>query len=106
MCGICSSKGNPQLDRFTHLFPGSAAGRQPLNIYTLIYVYIYIYIHINIYIYTHIQTHLFIAFHVVANNTQRTSTVAPTATSRTPGFLHDPQQQPLRTALGVVIGPL
>ena len=31
MCGICSSKGNPQLDRFTHLFPGSAAGRQPLN---------------------------------------------------------------------------
>ena len=33
MCGICSSKGNPQLDRFTHLFPGSAAGRQPLNMW-------------------------------------------------------------------------
>ena len=49
MCGTCSKykrlvclfspKGNPQLDRFTHLFPGSAAGRQPLNVYPCVCVF-------------------------------------------------------------------
>ena len=53
MCGICSSKGNPQLDRFPHLFPGSAAGRQPLN---MLQVY-------RIYVHTQCHAYMCIFFH-------------------------------------------